>query len=1011
MKFIDELSHLYASILNEDYQSSVAQSLNILKNNQVQNPETVNSELEKIFNNVRIEEEENRAGKKDTDIPMLAFMYLANVQFDEISNLYRQYVNSKASYQSGILNETLQDLRTSIQARDLLKPSQEKTELIISKVNQLTALIHRNYKSKDEQEDVDINNADQDDKVYEDDKIAVFIADSKKKCILYGDQNLCISVRPGAGLNYYWRYRMGRMRDDKQGMTTYFVFWKDKSNKILVDALGNEDGTSGEYSWNPISTNTDSDIAQDALIRKFPELKPAFDSQVFKFIPYGQNEARFADIDENIKSILDNRLKSLEDYDMFIESGKDVTESEWESLNPRLASILFKKYVGMYPSNIPMKIFDKFITKGTDIKWFEEKIAPRNTSLALQYYLHRNGSLKINENFKKEILDVLKSEIEKAEKFKNLFIITDNKYDYGDVNVPEELHVLPDFSNITITGNFNCGDSKITSLEGAPKEVGGNFNCYDTNITSLEGAPKVVGGNFYCSSTNITSLEGAPKVVGGNFYCSGTKITSLECAPEKVGGHFYCNKTKITSLEGAPKEIGGNFSCSDTGITSLEGAPKEVGGNFYCYNTKITSLEGAAKVVGGDFDCSGTKITSLEGSPKVVGGDFSCSDTGITSLEGAPKVVGGDFSCSGTKITSLEGAPKVVGGNFNCYNIKITSLEGSPKVVGGYFDCSGTKITSLEGSPKVVSGNFYCSNTKITSLEGSPKVVGGHFDCNGTNITSLEGAPKEIGGEFYSYIGRKGIIGNSKKVRDKAQHIAQQYLNKIRNAVSSKEQNTSISENYKSSEYSTFNSLLESFQLLNDAVDVSKLEQVTISKISRDMANLERRYFPSHLSQDFDDIESDAASAGFTGYGIFDDDKVKGYIYGYSISEDEYEDLEYIDFSKVDFYNDALKAKLLTNDDYSETFKRIFTPRNTLYVSNLVVDSTHRRHTYKLINEMLNELRQNGYKYIAFDALSDTVNLFMDKSGNIKADRLKKSGLTPLLSFTTSYSRMSLFSI
>jgi hypothetical protein len=990
MKFIDDLSHLYASILNEDYQSSVAQSLTILKNNQVQNPETVNSELEKIFNNVRIEEEENRAGKKDTDIPMLAFMYLANVQFDEISNLYRQYVNSKASYQSGILNETLQDLRTSIQAKKLLKPSQEKTELIISKVNQLTALIHRNYKSKDEQEDVDIDNADQDDKVYEDDKIAVFIADSKKKCILYGDQNLCISVRPGAGLNYYWRYRMGRMRDDKQGMTTYFVFWKDKSNKILVDALGNEDGTSGEYSWNPISTNTDSDIAQDALIRKFPELKPAFDSQVFKFIPYGQNEARFADIDENIKSILDNRLKSLEDYDMFIESGKDVTESEWESLNPRLASILFKKYVGMYPSNIPMKIFDKFITKGTDIKWFEEKIAPRNTSLALQYYLHRNGSLKINENFKKEILDVLKSEIEKAEKFKNLFIITDNKYDYGGVDVPEELHVLPDFSNITITGNFNCGDSKITSLEGAPKEVGGYFSCSNTKITSLKGAPKKVRGNFYCGYNEITSLEGAPK---------------------EIGGEFFCNNTKITSLEGAPKVVGGRFSCGYTEITSLKGAPKEVDGDFDCDNTKITSLEGAPKVVGGRFDCSGTNITSLEGAPKEVGGYFSCYGTKITSLEGAPKVVGENFTCSGTNITSLKGAPKVVGGHFDCGGTNITSLEGAPKVVGGTFSCVYTEITSLKGAPKVVGGSFNCNYTKITSLEGAPKVVGSHFDCNGTKITSLEGAPKEIGGSFYSYISRKGIIEHSKKVRDRAKHIALQYLNKIRNAVSSKEQNTSISENYKSSEYSTFNSLLESFQLLNDAVDVSKLEQVTISKISRDMANLERRYFPSHLSQDFDDIESDAASAGFTGYGIFDDDKVKGYIYGYSISEDEYEDLEYIDFSKVDFYNDALKTKLLTNDDYSETFKRIFTPRNTLYVSNLVVDSTHRRHTYKLINEMLNELRQNGYKYIAFDALSDTVNLFMDKSGNIKADRLKKSGLTPLLSFTTSYSRMSLFSI
>ena len=479
-------------------------------------------------------------------------------------------------------------------------------------------------------------------------------------------------------------------------------------------------------------------------------------------------------------------------------------------------------------------------------------------------------------------------------------------------------------------------------------------------------------------------------MIDGSFHCSYTDIISLEGAPEKVGEYFYCNGTKITSLEGAPKVVDGGFDCSYTDIISLEGAPK---------------------VVGGSFDCSDTKITSLKGAPKEVGGYFSCYGTKITSLEGAPKVVGKNFMCSGTNITSLKGAPKVVGGHFDCGGTKITSLEGAPKVVGGTFSCVYTEITSLKGAPKVVGGTFNCNYTKITSLEGAPKVVGSHFDCNGTKITSLEGAPKEIGGEFYSYIGRKGIIGNSKKVRDRAKHITQQYLNKIRNAISSKEQNASISENYKSSEYSTFNSLLESFQLLNDAVDVSKLEQVTISKISRDMANLERRYFPSHLSQDFDDIESDAASAGFTGYGIFDDDKVKGYIYGYSISEDEYEDLEYIDFSKVDFYNDALKTKLLANDDYSETFKRIFTPRNTLYVSNLVVDSTHRRHTYKLINEMLNELRQNGYKYIAFDALSDTVNLFMDKSGNIKADRLKKSGLTPLLSFTTSYSRMSLFSI
>ena len=352
--------------------------------------------------------------------------------------------------------------------------------------------------------------------------------------------------------------------------------------------------------------------------------------------------------------------------------------------------------------------------------------------------------------------------------------------------------------------------------------------------------------------------------------------------------------------------------------------------------------------------------------------------------------VNGDFDCSYNDLISLEGAPEVVDGRFNCYHTKITSLEGAPKVVGGDFDCR---------------------NTKITSLEGAPKVVGGDFNCNGTKITSLEGAPEEIGGYFYSYIGRKGIIENSEKVINKANRITHTYFNKIRNAVLSKEQNASISENYKTSEYSTFNSLLELFQLLTDAIDVSKLEQVTISKISRDMANLERRYFPSHLSQDFDDIEDDTNQRGFTGYGIFDDASIKGYIYGYAISGDEYSDLEYIDFQNVDFYNQALKNKLLSNENYMETFKKIFTPSNTLYVSNLIVDTPYRRHTFKLISDFIKDLKSNGYKYIAFDALSDTVNLFMDKAGNVKTDRLAKAGLSPLLTLDTSYSKLSLFSI
>ncbi len=47
-------------------------------------------------------------------------------------------------------------------------------------------------------------------------------------------------------------------------------------------------------------------------------------------------------------------------------------------------------------------------------------------------------------------------------------------------------------------------------------------------------------------------------VDGREFCESHTnKLTSLEGAPKEVGGDFVCSKNKLTSLEGAPKEVGG----------------------------------------------------------------------------------------------------------------------------------------------------------------------------------------------------------------------------------------------------------------------------------------------------------------------------------------------------------------------------------------------------------------------------------------------------------------------
>lgn len=110
-----------------------------------------------------------------------------------------------------------------------------------------------------------------------------------------------------------------------------------------------------------------------------------------------------------------------------------------------------------------------------------------------------------------------------------------------------------------IRKNFNCSESRLSSLEGAPLSVGGDFSCSYNTLASLEGAPQSVGGDFYCGSNSLTSLEGAPQRVGGNFFCSNSSLTSLEGAPQSVGGDFTCNYNQLASLKGAPQRVGGDY--------------------------------------------------------------------------------------------------------------------------------------------------------------------------------------------------------------------------------------------------------------------------------------------------------------------------------------------------------------------------------------------------------------------------------------------------------------------
>ena len=75
--------------------------------------------------------------------------------------------------------------------------------------------------------------------------------------------------------------------------------------------------------------------------------------------------------------------------------------------------------------------------------------------------------------------------------------------------------------NTNIYLNRTASPTSLTNNMFVWGEVKGDFNCdYCHSLTSLEGAPKEVGRDFNCSSCrNLTSLEGAPKEIGRDFVC------------------------------------------------------------------------------------------------------------------------------------------------------------------------------------------------------------------------------------------------------------------------------------------------------------------------------------------------------------------------------------------------------------------------------------------------------------------------------------------------------------
>ena len=162
---------------------------------------------------------------------------------------------------------------------------------------------------------------------------------------------------------------------------------------------------------------------------------------------------------------------------------------------------------------------------------------------------------------------------------------------------------MPDLSDVTVMGNFDCSWKRRKTLKGTPKIINGDFICSDNLITSFEYGP-VKAKRYICMRNNLETLKGISDnaeelICWDNFlqdfkYCSETLrkcICFNNCATTfkglpKTMDEIDIRFNRLSDFIGAPKTIN-KLNCSDNyNLSDLTGLPEHCK-DFICERTPV----------------------------------------------------------------------------------------------------------------------------------------------------------------------------------------------------------------------------------------------------------------------------------------------------------------------------------------------------------------------------------------------------------------------------------------
>jgi hypothetical protein len=207
----------------------------------------------------------------------------------------------------------------------------------------------------------------------------------------------------------------------------------------------------------------------------------------------------------------------------------------------------------------------------------------------------------------------------------------------------------------------------------------------------------------------------------------------------------------------------------------------------------------------------------------------------------------------------------------------------------------------------------------------------------------------------------------------------------------------------------------ESFKsfLLNEQFQAIELNanRLNMNNLYNQLSDIDSKNFGYFYAQDSDDLKDDFEISGSYSWGLIDrtDNKIKGYILGYP--PDTYD----INDNREEFQNildsNDQRLKLFNNFDVKKTSDIIFkdlSPSTGFYVSSLAINNDARKtpSSGKMVYNFLRGLKAMGKKYIIFDGMRDTLNLFLNPDGTPNERRLASAGLTLILTFPSDEDRL-----